>query len=102
MSWERLSPPPLLEMVGALAGRGFLAALMLPSGVDEGVMWAVAAFEDMERPDGRGGSSEGDWLGRESEGVGEEGEGEAKGLSDSISSGVDMGEAMAADTGGRR
>jgi len=90
-------------MVGGFGGRGFLAALILPSGVDEGVMLAVAPLVDMERTDGRCGSTAeaGDRLGRGSEGVGEdgdgeEGEGEPKGLSESKSSlGVEVEEAMA-------
>jgi hypothetical protein len=102
MSCDRLSPPALLEMVGGLGGRGFLAALILPSGVDEGVMFAVAPLVDMERIAGRCGSSKpvGEGLGRASEGVGEEGvgeegEGEPKGLSESKSSpGVERLDAM--------
>lgn len=75
-------------MVGAFGGRGFLAALILPSGVDEGVMFAVAPPVDMERTVGRGGSREavGEGLGCGSERVGDEGEGEPKGLSESNSS----------------
>lgn len=42
MSCETLSPLPLLVIVEA-AGRGFLAALIFPSGVDEGVMLAVVS-----------------------------------------------------------
>jgi hypothetical protein len=42
MSCETLRPLPRLEMVGAFGGRGFLAALMLPRGVEEKVMFAVA------------------------------------------------------------
>jgi hypothetical protein len=104
ISDERLSPPPLLEMVGAFGGRGFRAAFMLPSGVDEGVIFVVAPLVDMERTEGRCGSiaDAGDRLGRGGsegvgeEGVGEEGEGEPKGLSESNSSpGVEVVEAMA-------
>ena len=56
MSCETLSPLPLLVIVEAL-GRGFLAALMFPSGVDEGVMLAVVSPDvEMVRMVGRGGS----------------------------------------------
>jgi len=56
MSCETLRPLPLLVIVEAL-GRGFLAALMFPSGVEEGVMLAVVS-PDVEtvRMVGRGGS----------------------------------------------
>jgi hypothetical protein len=89
-------------MVGGFGGRGFLAALILPSGVDDGVMLAVAPLVDIERIVGRFGSSKpvGEGEGRGSEGVGEEGagdegEGEAKGLSESKSSpGVETVDAM--------
>lgn len=95
-------------MVGGFGGRGFRAALMLPSGVDEGVILVVAPFVDTERTEGRWGSRpvEGDRLGRGSagegdEGVGEEGEGEPKGLSESNSSPGVVAAAMAG-CGGER
>jgi hypothetical protein len=78
-------------------GGGFLAALMLPRGVEEKVMFAVAADVEDERTAGR--------LGERSEGVafeglegsaGDDGEGESKGEGESNSpSGVVTGEAMA-------
>lgn len=94
MSCETLSPLPLLVMVEAF-GLGFLAALRLPSGVDEVVMEAaVAPDEDMERTPGRGGSNEDveeEGAGRKLESGGEEGdsregdskEGDSRGLSES-------------------
>jgi hypothetical protein len=86
-------------MVGALVrGAGFLAALMLPSGVDEKVMFAVAPEVDTERTAGRSGASvEGEALAGGLEGTGgEEGEGVSKGVSESMSaSGVDALEAIA-------
>jgi hypothetical protein len=79
MSCETLSPLPLLEMVGGFGGRGFLAALMLPNGVEEGVMFAVAPVVDIDRGKGVG-----------------EGKGLSKAVSESISaSGVDALEAIA-------
>jgi hypothetical protein len=103
MSCETLSPLPLLEMVGGFGGRGFLAALMLPNGVEEGVMFAVAPVVDIDR--GKGRSTE-RWEDEEASAKGlkgasgEEGVGEGKGLSkaasESISaSGVDALEAIA-------
>ena len=97
MSWETLSPLPLLEMVGGFGGRGFLAALMLPSGVEEDVMFAVAPDVDTVR--GRGRSAD-RWSGEGASAVGlegaggEEGASEGEGLSKTVSeststSGVD-------------
>lgn len=97
MSCETIRPLPRLEIVGAFAWRGFLAALMLPSGVDDCVMFAVAAVVDMERGRGRPSVGEaGARLGLPSTpAVGEEGEGEPKGLSESKSSvGVEAAEAI--------
>jgi hypothetical protein len=82
MSWETLRPLCLLEMVGGFGGRGFLAALMLPRGVDEDVMLAVAPDEEAFRGAGRsadGSSSEG----ASAEGL--EGTGEGEGLSKTVS-----------------
>ena len=79
------------------AGRGFLAALMLPSGVDDGVMFAVAPVVDTERAGGRPSVGDvGARLGLPSVvAAGEEGEGEPKGLSESKSSlGVEAAEAI--------
>jgi hypothetical protein len=86
MSCETLRPLPRLEMVGAFGGRGFLAALMLPRGVEEKVMFAVAP--EVETVRGRGRSAErkvGAALVDEGlEGAaGDEGEGEPKALSES-------------------
>ena len=53
ISCETLRPLPRLEMVGAGFGRGLRAALMLPSGVEDEVMLAVAPVET-ERAGGRG------------------------------------------------
>jgi hypothetical protein len=90
-------------MVGGFGGRGFLAALMFPSGVEEGVMFAVAAEVETDRGMGRSANR---LLGEEGladglegaagdEGVGE-GEGLSKAPSESVSaSGVDALEAMA-------
>lgn len=100
ISCETLRPLPLLEMVGAFGGRGFLAALMFPSGVEEVVIFAVAPDVDIERGAGRAWSREvlGEALGLISEGTGgdgEEGEGESKGESESKSSpGVEGAAAM--------
>jgi hypothetical protein len=91
-------------MVGGFGGRGFLAALMFPSGVDEGVIFAVAPVVDTLR--GGGGRSTdrkpadealADGLeGASGEDGAGEGEGLSKALSESISaSGVDALEAMA-------
>jgi hypothetical protein len=78
-------------MVGAFV-RGFLAALMLPSGVDEKVMLAVAPVVEAERGSGRSGDSSDEGL----EGAGGDvGEGEPKGVSESTStSGVVTGESI--------
>jgi hypothetical protein len=116
MSGGRLTPLlPRLAMVGAL-GRGFRAALMLPSGVDEKLMFGVGAPDvDSERTAGRSGESreedeggagagagagagvgEGETsaVGLEESG-GEDGEGVSKPLSESLSpSGVDAADAM--------
>lgn len=54
MSCDRLRPLPRLEIGGGAGPRGFLAALMLPSGVEENVMFAVAPEVDMEWGLGRG------------------------------------------------
>lgn len=87
MSCETFRPLPRLEMVGAFDGRGFLAALMLPRGVEEKVIFAVAPDVETVRGMGRspGGSNEGAAL--EEEGLegaaGDEGEGEPKGVSES-------------------
>jgi hypothetical protein len=97
MSCETLSPLPRLEMVGAFV-RGFRAALMLPSGVDEKVMFAVAAgVVDDERMAGRSGDSSGGAPMDEGlEGsAGDDGEGEPKGEGESNSSGVVTGDAIA-------
>jgi hypothetical protein len=74
-------------MVGAL-GRGFLAALIFPRGVDEGVMLAAdAPLVDMDRIAGRGGSRFGDGDGDgEILGLPKVGEGESRGVSESNSS----------------
>jgi hypothetical protein len=102
MSCETLRPLPLLEMVGAFP-RGFLAALMLPSGVEEGVMLAVAPVVDWERAAGRSGgtlSEEGAGeVGLEGKG-GEDGDGLSKGVSLSSASGVDAAESAMAAEGG--
>lgn len=99
MSCDTLRPLPLLEMVGALP-RGFLAALMFPKGVDEGVMLAVAPVVETERTAGRSGtlSEEGTVEeGLEGKG-GDEGDGLSKGVSESSASGVDAGESAMAET----
>jgi hypothetical protein len=94
-----LRPLVRLDIVGAFA-RGFLAALMLPNGVDEGVMEALAPLVDTERIEGRRGSrveAGGDFAigSKEAAGDGEDGEGEPKGLSESYSSpGVEVTESM--------
>jgi hypothetical protein len=88
MSCETLRPLPRLEIVGAFGGRGFLAALMLPRGVEEKVMFAVAPEVETVRGMGRspGESNEGA-ASLEEEGLegaaGDEGEGEPKGVSES-------------------
>lgn len=90
-------------MVGAFP-RGFLAALRVPSGVDEGVIPNVAPPVDVARgPGGRLGSeSVGETLAVGLEGVGgDEGEGVSKGPSPSASaSGLVGGEAMMLAKGG--
>jgi hypothetical protein len=91
-------------MVGGFDGRGFRAALILPSGVDDGVMLVVAALVDTERAGGRPSEGEpGARLGRTWWPLdGEEGEGEPKGLSESNSSpGVEAGESMVGGRGAR-
>lgn len=92
MSCETLRPLPRLEIVEAF-GRGFRAALMLPKGVEEGVMLGVAAEVDTERGGGRASVGEvGARLGLTSEAVtGGEGEGESKGPSESKSSAGEEG-----------
>ena len=103
MSCETLRPLPRLEIVEALV-RGFRAALMLPSGVDDGVILAVAADVETERGVGRPCvGEEGARLGLASgEATGDDGEGEPKGLSESKSSlGVEAAEAMAWTRTGR-
>jgi hypothetical protein len=98
MSWETFSPLPLLEMVGGFEGRGFLAALMFPNGVEDDVMLAVAPeVVDAVRGGGRSADSR---SGEEAFSVGLEGAGEGEGLSKTVSestsaSGVDGLEAMA-------
>jgi hypothetical protein len=90
MSCETLRPLPLLVIVEAL-GRGFLAALMFPSGVEDGVMLAVVS-PDVEtvRMVGRGGSR--------AVGLSEAGGGDSRGLSESkSSSGVEAVDAIAID-----
>lgn len=92
-----MSPLPRLEMVGAFGGRGFLAALILPSGVDEGVMPAVAPPVDIERTAGRSADKcVGEALATGLDGAGgEEGDGESNGVSESKSaSGVEAVDAM--------
>lgn len=92
MSCETLRPLPLLVMVEAF-GRGLRAALMFPSGVEEGVILVVVS-PDVEtvRIAGRGGSRASGW--RAAAGDGEEGD--SRGLSESkSSSGVEAVDAMA-------
>jgi len=93
MSCETFRPLPLLEMEGAFP-RGFLAALIFPSGVEEGVMLAVAPVVEAVRAAGRSGtlSDKGTVeLGLEGKG-GDEGDGLSKGVSLSSPSGVDAAE----------
>jgi len=86
MSWETLSPLPLLEMVGGFGGRGFLAALILPSGVDEDVMLVVAPVVDAVRGGGRSADRETSAKASGLEGAGgESGAGEGEGLSKTVS-----------------
>lgn len=100
MSWETLRPLPRLEMVGGFEGRGFLAALMFPSGVEEDVMVGVAAdVVDAVRGGGRSAAGS---SGGVASAVGLEGAGEGEGLSKTVSastsvSGVEGLEAMAKD-----
>lgn len=82
MSCDTLSPLPLLEMVGGFEGRGFLAALMLPRGVDDEVMLDVAAAEDAFRGAGRSAAAS---SGNEPSAVGLAGTGEGEGLSKTVS-----------------
>jgi hypothetical protein len=70
MSCETLSPLPLLEIVGGFGGRGFLAALMFPNGVEEGVMFAVAPVVIAVRGAGRSANR---WVGEVSLAEGLEG-----------------------------
>jgi hypothetical protein len=94
-----MRPLPRLEMVGALGRGGFLAALMLPKGVEEKVMLVVVAPEaETERTGGRLGER----CGGEALEVGlvdvggEDGEGGSKAVSESISaSGVEVVDAIA-------
>jgi len=74
---------------------------MFPSGVDDGVMLAVAPVVTLERAAGRSGtlSDEGEETdGLEGKG-GEDGEGLSKGVSLSSPSGVDAGESAIAEVG---
>jgi hypothetical protein len=89
-------------MVGAAVGRGLRAALMLPRGVDEKVMFCVAPVE-IERTGGRSGArSEGEVFAGGLEGTGgeegddgDDGEGASRGDSGSKSpSGVEVVEAI--------
>ena len=99
MSCETCRPLALLEMVGALP-RGFLAALMFPSGVDEGVMLAVAPEVTLARAAGRSGTLSDEGLveeGLEGKG-GEDGDGLSKGVPLSSPSGVDAAESAIAGT----
>lgn len=96
-----MRPLPRLEIGGGAGPRGFLAALMLPSGVEEKVMFAVAPEVETEWGPGRGRCSgersEGEALvGGLEEREGEDGEGEPKGDSTSSTSGVEAVESMAA------
>jgi hypothetical protein len=101
ISRETLRPLSRLEMVGALL-RGLRAALMLPSGVDEGVMVAVPVVA-AERTEGRPAEAGGEEtleVGLEGKG-GDEGEGVSKGVSESSPSGVEAVESAMADEGER-
>lgn len=98
MSFETLRPLFLLAIVGVLF-RGFLAALILPSGVDEGVMLDVAPVVTLERAAGRSGTLSDEGL--EGKG-GEDGDGLSKGVSLSSPSGVVMGESAMAEGDERR
>jgi hypothetical protein len=94
-------PLPRLEREGGAGPRGFLAALMLPSGVEEKVMFAVAAEVETEwgAPRGRCSGERCEWealaSGLEGKG-GDDGEGEPRGESSYSASGVDAAESMAA------
>ena len=98
-----MRPLFLLAIVGVLF-RGFLAALILPSGVDEGVMLDVAPVVTLERAAGRSGTLSDEGL--EAEGLegkgGEDGDGLSKGVSLSSPSGVVMGESAMAEGDERR
>ena len=78
-----MRPLCLLEMVGGLEGRGFLAALMLPRGVDEDVMLAVAPVVE-EAFRGAGRSADRSWD-EGASAIGLEGTGEGEGLSKTVS-----------------
>lgn len=81
---------------------GFLAALILPRGVDEGVMLAVAPVVTLVRAEGRSTlSAEGETAeGLEGKG-GEDGEGLSKGVSLSSPSGVEAAESAMAESSER-
>lgn len=95
MSSDTLRPVFLLEIVGGLAGRGFLAALMLPRGVEEGVILVAPGLDIEPRAAGRSGIDN-EALCEGLEGSdGEVGEGLPNGTSESESAlGVVTGEAM--------
>lgn len=97
MSCDTFRPLPRLEIVGGTDGRGFLAALMLPRGVEEGVMLAAAPLVDRERMAGRSADNDlAEALEVGLDGVGGE-EGEGKGESKGVSaskSGVDAVESI--------
>lgn len=97
-----LRPLALLAIVGGGWRKpppGFLAALMLPRGVDDGVMLAVAPVVTLERGEGRSTLSDEGVTAEGLEGKGgEDGDGLSKGVSLSSPSGVDAAEsAMAAE-----
>jgi hypothetical protein len=103
MSCETMRPLPRLEMVGVAVGRGLRAALILPRGVEENVILAVAPVVECERTAGRSGrrcedeASEG---GLEDKG-GDEGEAAPRGESWSKSpSGVEAADVMAVGSRG--
>lgn len=99
MSPDKFRPLFLLAIVGALPP-GFLAALMFPSGVDEGVMLGVAPVVTLERAAGRPGTLSDEGAadeGLEGKG-GEVGEGLSKGVSLSSPSGVEAAESGIAET----
>jgi len=99
MSCETFKPLARLEIVDAF-GRGFLAALIFPSGVEDEVMVAVAPEVDKDRGEGRDISNDavGEGLGlTPGAPAGSKGEvaGDSKGPSESKPSlGVDAAEAM--------